>query len=83
MDIMDKINDLVELITKNSDLMDDFKKDPVKVIKSLLGKLDLDKALLDNLKADDDMMDKVVTAVKGKITADKAADLLGGLKKLF
>ena len=78
MDIMDKINDLVELITKNDDLMDDFKKDPVKVIKSLLGKIDLDK-----LDLDDDMMDKVVTAVKGKITADKAADLLGGLKKLF
>lgn len=78
MDIMDKINDLVELITKNDDLMDDFKKDPVKVIKNLLSKLDLDK-----LDLDDEVMDKVVTAVKGKITADKAADLLGGLKKLF
>lgn len=78
MDIMDKINDLVELITKNDDLMDDFKKDPVKVIKNLLGKLNLDK-----LDLDDEIMDKVVAAVKGKITADKAADLLGGLKKLF
>ena len=78
MDIMDKINDLVELITKNDKLMDDFKKDPVKVIKSLLGKIDLDK-----LDLDDELMDKVVAAVKGKITADKAADLLGGLKKLF
>ena len=78
MDIMDKINDLVELITKNDDLMDDFKKDPIKVTKSLLGKLDLDK-----LDLDDELMDKVVAAVKGKITADKAADLLGGLKKLF
>jgi len=78
MDIMDKVNDLVELITKNDDLMDDFKKDPVKVIKSLLGKIDLDKVDLD-----DEIMDKVVAAVKGKITADKAADLLGGLKKLF
>jgi len=78
MDIMDKVNDLVELITKNDDLMDDFKKDPVKVIKSLLGKLNLDK-----LDLDDEIMDKVVAAVKGKITADKAADLLGGLKKLF
>ena len=78
MDIMDKVNDLVELITKNDDLMDDFKKDPVKVIKSLLGKIDLDK-----LDLDDEIMDKVVAAVKGKITADKAADLLGGLKKLF
>jgi len=78
MDIMDKVNDLVELITKNDDLMDDFKKDPVKVIKSLLGKIDLDKVDLD-----DEIMDKVVAAVKGKISLDKAGDLLGGLKKLF
>ena len=80
MDIMDKINDLVELITKNDDLMDDFKKDPIKVIKKLLDRLNLD---LDKLDLDDEIMDKVVAAVKGKITADKAADLLGGLKKLF
>ena len=38
---------------------------------------------LDKLDLDDEIMDKVVAAVKGKITADKAADLLGGLKKLF
>ena len=78
MDIMDKVNDLVELITKNDDLMDDFKKDPVKVIKSLLRKIDLDKVDLD-----DEIMDKLVAAVKGKISLDKAGDLLGGLKKLF
>ena len=80
MDIMDKINDLVELITKNDDLMDDFKKDPIKVIKKLLDKLNLD---LDKLDLDDEIMDKVVAAVKGKISLDKAGDLLGGLKKLF
>ena len=78
MDIMDKVNDLVELITKNDALMADFKKDPVKVIKSLLGKIDLDKVDLD-----DEIMDKLVAAVKGKISLDKAGDLLGGLKKLF
>lgn len=78
MDIMDKIGDLAELITKNDDLMADFKKDPVKVIKSLLGKLDLDKVDLD-----DEILDKVAAAVKGKIDLDKAGDLLGGLKKLF
>ena len=36
-----------------------------------------------HMDLDDEIMDKVVAAVKGKITADKAADLLGGLKKLF
>jgi len=78
MDIMDKIGDLAELITKNDALMADFKQDPVKVIKSLLGKLDLDKVDLD-----DEILDKVAAAVKGKIDLDKAGDLLGGLKKLF
>ena len=32
MDIMDKVNDLVEVITKNDDLMAQFKKDPVKAV---------------------------------------------------
>ena len=73
MDIMDKVNDLVEAITKNDKLMEQFKKDPAKVIKSLLDKIDLD----------DEMMEKLVKAVKAKIDVDKAANLLGGLKKLF
>ena len=73
MDIMDKVNDLVESITKNDDLMAQFKKDPVKVIKTLLNNIDLDDAI----------MDQLVTAVKSKINLDKAGALLGGLKKLF
>ena len=73
MDIMAKINDLVETITKNDSLMEQFKADPVKAIKGLLG----------DLKLDDEIMDQLVKGVQGKITMDKAADLLGGLKKLF
>jgi len=73
MDIMEKVNDLVEAITKNDALMDQFKKDPVKAVKSLLKGLDLDE---DDLK-------KLAKAVESKISIDKAADLLGGLKKLF
>ena len=73
MDIMDKVNDLVEAITGNEKLMAQFKKDPVKAVKGLVGGLDLD----------DDMLEKLAKAVKGKIDLDKAGDLLGGLKKLF
>ena len=73
MDIMDKVNDIVESITKNDALMAQFNKDPAKVIKTVLDHIDLD----------DEIMEKLVAAVKGKINLDKAGDLLGGLKKLF
>ena len=73
MDIMDKVNDLVEAITGNAKLMEQFKKDPAKVVKTLLDKTDLD----------DELMEKLVKAIKAKIDIDKAANLLGGLKKLF
>ena len=72
MDIMDKINDLVELITKNDDLMADFKKDPIKAVEKLLG-IDLP----------DDIMEKVVAGVKAKISIDDLSDAVGLLKKLF
>ena len=73
MDIMDKVNDLVEAITKNDKLMEQFKKDPAKAVKGLLDKTDVD----------DEIIEKLVKAVKAKIDIDKAADLLDGLKKLF
>ena len=73
MDIMEKVNELVESITGNEKLMAQFKVDPVQAIKGLLKGLDLDE---EDLK-------KLAKAVEGKISVDKAANLLGGLKKLF
>ncbi len=73
MDIMDKVNDLVEAITGNEALMAQFKKDPIKAVKGLVEGLDLD----------DELLEQLARAVEGKINVDKAADLLGGLKKLF
>ena len=73
MDIMEKVNELVEVITKNSDLMAAFKKDPVKAIKGLVKDLNLD----------DEILEQLAKAVEGKINIDKASNLLGGLKKLF
>ena len=73
MDIMDKVNDLVEAITGNDKLMAQFKSDPIKTIKGLLDKIDLD----------DEILEQLAKAVKAKIDIDKAGSLLGGLKKLF
>lgn len=73
MDIMDKVNDIVESITKNDALMAQFKKDPVKAVKAVLNNMELDEVILEQL----------VTAVKSKINLDKAGAVLGSLKKLF
>lgn len=66
----------MEKLTGDDQLMEKFKKDPVKTVTNALG-----------IKLDDDIIDAVVTAVKGKIDLDelkdKAEDLLGGLKGLF
>lgn len=76
MDIKEKISDIVEKVTKDEDLIADFKKDPVKTIEKVAG-VDLP----------DDVVDKVVDAVKSKISvdevSDKVSDALGAFKKLL
>lgn len=72
MDIKEKIEELVEKIKKDDSLMEDFKKDPVKVVEKLAG-VDLP----------DDMMEKVVDGIKAKVSADKISDAMDSLKKLF
>ena len=77
--IKEKIEEIVKKLTDNKDLLENFKKNPVKTVESLLG-IDLP----------DDTIEKIVDGVKAKITLDKLDDLkddLGGalsaLKKLF
>ena len=72
MEIMDKIEDLVEKIKKGKTLLAQFQKDPVSVIEKLIG-VDLPN----------DQLEKVVDAVKAKISMDKLGDAIGGLGKLF
>jgi len=72
MEIMDKIEDLVEKIKKDKNLLAQFQKDPVSVIEKLIG-VDLPN----------DQLEKVVDAVKAKISMDKLGDAIGGLGKLF
>lgn len=72
MDIKEKIEELVEKIKKDDSLMDDFKKDPVKVVEKLVG-VDLP----------DDMIEKVADGVKAKVSVDKLSGAMDSLKKLF
>lgn len=72
MGIVDQVKDTVEKITKDENLMKEFKNDPIKAVEKVLGK-DLP----------DDTIEKVVDGVKAKISMDKAGDMLGSLKKLF
>ena len=72
MDIKEKISEVVERITSDKALMVKFKDDPIGAVEDILG-IDLP----------DDLMEKIVDGVKGKITLDKAKDALEGLKKLF
>ena len=73
MDIMAKVNELVETITKDEKLMAQFKKDPVQAVRGLVKDLDLD----------DEVLDKLVKGIQGKIGADMVAGALSGLKKIF
>ena len=72
MDIKAEITKIVDKIKNDDDLLEKFKKDPVKAVESIIG-VDLP----------DDIIEKVVDGVKAKISLDKAGDLLNGLKKLF
>ena len=72
MDIKAKITELVDRIKSDKELQAQFMSDPVKAVEKLLG-VDLP----------DDMVEKIVDGVKAKLTADKLADGLGALKKLF
>lgn len=71
MDIKEKINELVEQLTKNPSLMKQFEEEPVKAVEQVLG-VDLP----------DDIIEKIISGVKAKITAEnvsKAADTLKGI----
>lgn len=72
MDIKEKINEVVEKVTKDKSLKELFQKDPVKAVEKVLG-VDLP----------DEIVKKVVDGVKAKISVDKVSGALNSLKKLF
>ena len=72
MDIKEKIEELVEKISKDEKLQKQFKDDPVKALEKLLD-VDLPDAVIE----------KIIDGVKAKLTADKLSDAVGAFKKLF
>ena len=76
MDIQKIISDIVEKLTSNEDLLNNFKADPVKT---------LEKAF--NIDLPDDQIEAVIKAIQAKLNLDSVSDvaekLLGGLGGLF
>ena len=73
MDIKGQIDKIIEEVSKNPNIKEQFEKEPVKVIEKIIG-IDLP----------DDVVMKIIDGVKAKLTGDgvsKAADALKGLFK--
>ena len=71
-DVKKLIVELVEKITSDKELMDLFKKDPVKAVEKVLG-VDLP----------DDVVEKIIDGVKAKLALDNLSGAASLLKKLF
>lgn len=72
MDIKEKITEVVEKITKDKTLQEQFQKEPVKALEGILG-VDLP----------DEIVDQIIKGVKAKLTTEKVSDAVDSLKGLF
>ena len=71
-DVLSRVDEIVDKIKENKDLIEKFDKEPVAVLESIVG-IDLPN----------DQVEKVIDAVKAKLTLDDIQDVIGGLGKLF
>lgn len=69
MDVKEQITKAVEKITKDKKLQEQFQKEPVKALESVLG-IDLP----------DGVVEQVIQGVKAKLAADKASGVVDSLK---
>ncbi|MFG6367428.1 MAG: hypothetical protein K1W16_03205 [Lachnospiraceae bacterium] len=72
MDIKEQINKIVEEISKNPNIKEQFEKEPVKLIEKLVG-IDLP----------DDIVMKIIDGVKAKLTIDDISKVASTLKGVF
>lgn len=72
MDIKEQINKVIDEITKNPNIKDQFEKEPVKVIEKIIG-VDLP----------DDIVMKIIDGVKAKLTVDSVSKVANTLKGVF
>lgn len=70
LNVKDTIDQVVDKAKKDPDFMKKFQNDPEKALESLTG-----------IDIPDGAIDQVVTAVKSKLTLDKAAGVMNLLKK--
>lgn len=69
MDVKDQVAKMVDKITKDKKLQEQFQKEPVKALESVLG-VDLP----------DGVVEQVIQGVKAKLVADKASGVVDSLK---
>ncbi len=72
MDIKEQIKKAVESISKDKKLQEQFQKEPVKALESILG-----------VELPDDVINQVIQGVKAKLTVDNVSDAVDALKGLF
>lgn len=72
MDIKAQINSVVEKVTKDDNFKEQFTKEPVKAVESVLG-VDLP----------DDVINQVIDGVKAKVSADKFSGAIDSIKGIF
>lgn len=72
MDIKEQIGKIVEEVSKNPDIKEQFEKEPVKVIEKVIG-----------VDMPDDVVMKIVDGVKAKLTMDGVSKAAGTLKGIF
>ena len=70
--MLGRVDEIVDKIKANKDLLEKFDKEPVAVLESIIG-IDLPN----------DQVEKVIDAVKAKLTIDDIQNVMGGLGKLF
>ena len=72
MDVKEQIKTVVDKILKDKKLQEQFQKEPVKVLESVLG-IDLP----------DEVVNQVIQGVKAKLLTEKASGAVDAIKKLF
>ena len=75
-DITKYVDQVVKKLTGNSGLIEQFKKNPIKIVTDILG-----------IKLDDQLIQAVIKAVQGKLSIEDVAKNAGGIlskiKSLF
>jgi len=70
--ILEKVNEVVDKLKADDNLQKEFMKEPVKTLEKIL-----------NVDLPDEVIEKIVDAVKAKLTVDDVAQLFGAAKKIF